>query len=231
MGQFVALTASDGHELSAYVAPTQGKPIGAIVVIQEIFGVNASIREVADAYAAEGFVAVAPALFDRFGKGIELGYDEAGMKRAFELYPQLDPRISLLDVAAAFSKAREHHEGVGVVGFCYGGLMSWLSATRGEQLGMRPACAVAYYPGGIGKVAAEEPSCPVIVHVGTDDSHVAADQLDAVRAAHPDVVIYAYDGADHAFANSQRPSYKADSAVLAWQRSLEFLKANISESA
>ena len=174
MGQFVALTASDGHELSAYVAPTQGKPIGAIVVIQEIFGVNASIREVADAYAAEGFVAVAPALFDRFGKGIELGYDDAGMQRA---------------------------------------------------------CAVAYYPGGIGKVAAEEPSCPVIVHVGTDDSHVAADQLDAVRAAHPDVVIYAYDGADHAFANSQRPSYKADSAVLAWQRSLEFLKANISESA
>ena len=113
MGQVVQLKAVDGHELDAYVATPEGTPTGALVVIQEIFGINASIREVADAYAEQGFMAIAPALFDRFGKEIELGYDEAGMKRAFELYPKLDPKTSLLDVAAAFSKAKEYHESVG----------------------------------------------------------------------------------------------------------------------
>ena len=227
MGQVVELKAVDGHTLDAYVATPEGHPIGALVVIQEIFGVNASIREVADAYAEHGFVSVAPALFDRFDKGIELGYDEAGMKRAFELYPKLDPKTSLLDVAAAFSKAKEYHSRVGVVGFCYGGLMSWLAATRGEELGMRPDRVVAYYPGGIGNVAAEQPSCPAILHVGTNDTHVGADQLDAVRAAHPNVTIYTYEGAEHAFANAQRPSYKADAAKLASERSLEFLKPHV----
>jgi carboxymethylenebutenolidase len=227
MGRFVELKAQDGHELSAYVAMPDGEAIGALVVIQEIFGVNNSIREVADAYAKDGFVAVAPALFDRFEKGIELGYDEAGMKRAFELYPQLDVKISILDVAAAFAKAKEYHKGVGVLGFCYGGLMSWLSATRGEGVKMQPNCVVGYYPGGVGKVATEEPSCPVLLHFGANDSHIGADQIDAVRAAHPDVPIYTYEGADHAFANVQRPSYKADAAKLARERSLEFLKTHI----
>ena len=135
MGHVVELKAADGHELDAYLAKPKGEPIGALVVIQEIFGVNASIREVADTYAEQGFVAIAPALFDRFGKGIELGYDEAGMKRAFELYPKLDPKISLLDVAAAFLKAKEYQEGVSVLGFCYGGVdeLAGRSAWRGTR--------------------------------------------------------------------------------------------------
>ncbi len=227
MGQTVELKAADGHELDAYVAMPEGQPIGSLVVVQEIFGINSSIREVADAYAEDGFVTIAPALFDRFGKGIELGYDEAGMKQAFELYPKLDPRISLLDVAAGFTKAKEYHESVGVMGFCFGGLMSWLSSTRGSELKMWPKCVVGYYAGGIGKVATEEPGCPVLLHFGTNDSHIGADQVDAVKAAHPEVTMYRYEGADHAFANAQRPSFHPAAAKLARERSLEFLKAHM----
>jgi carboxymethylenebutenolidase len=161
MGEFVKLTAVDGHELSAYVARPEGEAIGALVVVQEIFGVNPSIRGVADAYAEEGFVAVAPAIFDRFERGLELGYGPEDMKKAFEIYPKLNPDTTLLDVAAAHEYAKGMGKGTGVLGFCYGGLMAWLSATRGEDLKMQPSCTVGYYAGGIGKVATEEPSCPV----------------------------------------------------------------------
>lgn len=228
MGQVEKLKAQDGHELDAYIAMPKGEPVGGLIVVQEIFGVNASIREVADAYAEEGFVTVAPALFDRFEKGVELGYDEAGMKRAFEFYPRLKVEVSILDVAAAFRKAKEFHERVSVLGFCYGGLMSWLSSTRGTALNMRPTCAVGYYPGGIGKVAAEQPVCPVLLHFGLNDSHIGADQVEAVRSAHPEVTIDTYRDAEHAFSNAQRPSYKEDAAKLAWDRSLKFLKDQLS---
>jgi carboxymethylenebutenolidase len=227
MGQIVALKAQDGHELDAYVATPEGEAVGALVVVQEIFGINPSIRGVADSYAKDGFVAIAPALFDRFGKGIELGYGGDDMKRAFELYGKLDASKALLDVAAAFAKAKEYHKGVGVMGFCYGGLMSWLAATRGEDLKMRPDCTVGYYAGGIGNVAKEEPSCPVLLHFGANDSHIGPEQREAVHEAHPEVTIYVYEGADHAFANPDRPSFVPDAAKLARERTLEFLKTHI----
>jgi carboxymethylenebutenolidase len=189
--------------------------------------VNASIREVADSYAKDGFVAVAPALFDRVERGLELGYGAEDMKRAFAIYPMLDPNISLLDVAAAFKYAEGPGKGVGVLGFCYGGLVSWLAATRGNTFAFEPACTVGYYPGGVGKVAAEEPVCPVMLHFGADDDHIGKDQVEAVRKAHPDVEIFLYEGAGHAFANAQRPSYKAEAAKLARERSLRFLKTHI----
>lgn len=231
MGESVKVKASDGHELSAYVARPEGEPIGALVVIQEIFGVNQSIREVADAYAKDGLLAIAPALFDRFEHDLELGYGEQDLKKAFAIYPKLDPNVSLRDVAAAFKYAAGSGKGVGVLGFCYGGLVSWLAATRGNDQAFEPACTVCYYPGGIGKVAAEEPACPVLIHFGGADEHIGKDQVDAVRKAHGEhegeVTIYVYEGAGHAFANAQRPSYKAEPAKLARERSLEFLKANI----
>jgi carboxymethylenebutenolidase len=143
------------------------------------------------------------------------------------LYSQLNPDTQLLDVAAAFLWAEGVGKGIGVVGFCYGGLLSWLSATRGEDLKMRPDACVGYYAGGIGKVAGEEPSCPVLLHFGADDNHIGADQIDAVREAHPDVQIFLYEGAGHAFANEARASYVPDAKKLAFGRSLEFLKAHI----
>jgi carboxymethylenebutenolidase len=227
MGDWVKLKADDGHELGAYVATPEKEPVGAIVVVQEIFGVNKSIRGVADQYAQEGFVAIAPALFDRFERNLELGYGEADMKKAFGLYPKLEPNVSLLDIAAAFHHVKQAGKPTGVLGFCYGGLTTWLSATRGETLRMQPDCCVGYYPGGVGKVAAEDPVCPVLLHFGAADDHIGKDQIDAVRTAHPEVEIYLYDGVGHAFANPDRPSYNASAAALADARSLAFLKANL----
>jgi len=227
MGDWVKLTASDGHELDGYVAKPAGEAIGAVVVIQEIFGVNPSIQGVADAYAKEGFLAIAPAIFDRFERGLQLTYVGEDLKKAYDLYGKLNPDTQLLDVAAAFEYAKSAGKGVGVVGFCYGGLLSWLSATRGETLKMQPACVVGYYAGGIGKVATEEPVCPVLLHFGADDDHIGKDQIDAVREAHPEVEIYLYEGAGHAFANAARESYVPEATEVAWGRSLEFLKKNI----
>jgi carboxymethylenebutenolidase len=227
MGDWVKVKADDGFELGAYVATPANEPLGALVVVQEIFGVNKSIRAVADHYASEGFVAIAPALFDRFERNLELGYGEADMKKAFALYPKLDPNVSLLDIAAAFHHVKAAGKPTGVLGFCYGGLMSWVSAVRGENVKMQPDCCVCYYPGGIGKFAAEEPVCPVMLHFGAADDHIGKDQVDAVRTAHPEVEIFLYEGVGHAFANPDRPSYNAAATKLADARSLEFLKKNL----
>ncbi len=231
MSEWVKVTASDRFELSAYVARPQGEPLGALVIIQEIFGVNKSIRAVADSYAKEGFLAIAPATMDRLERNLQLGYGEADLKKAFGLYPKLNPDDSLKDIAAAFKYVRGIVDAVGVLGFCYGGLMSWLSAVRGNREAFEPACTVCYYPGGIGKFAAEEPACPVLIHFGGADDHIGKDQVDAVRNAHAkhegEVEIFVYDGVGHAFANPDRPSYNADAAKLADERSLTFLKTHI----
>jgi carboxymethylenebutenolidase len=231
MGEWVKVKASDGHELSAYVARPNGQELGGIVIVQEIYGVNTSIQAAADEYAKDGFVAVAPALFDRVERDVQLGYDEQDMKRAMEIYPKLKVENSLKDVGAAFRFAAQTGKSVGVLGFCYGGLVSWLATTRGTTDAFEPACTVGYYPGGIGKVASEEPTCPVMLHFGADDAHIGKDQVDAVRKAHGkhegEVEIFVYEGAGHAFANENRPSYKADAAKLARERSLKFLKTKI----
>ncbi len=227
MSQWVNVQASDGHELSAYVAQPEGQPIGALIVVQEIFGVNPSIRSVADAYARDGFLAIAPALFDRFERGLELTYDGDDLKKAFELYGQLKPETQLLDIAAAYEHVKGAGKGTGVMGFCYGGLLAWLSATRATSLNMDLGCAIGYYAGGIGKVATEQPSCPVQLHFGASDDHIGKDQVDAVRVAHPEVEIFVYESAGHAFANEARASYVPSAATLARQRSLEFLKAHL----
>jgi len=230
MSEWVDVTASDGFQLKSYIARPQGSPKGAVVVVQEIFGVNQHIQSIADGYAKEGYVAIAPALFDRIERDVQLDYSPDGMKVAFhDFYPKLDPEKSLLDIAAAYHFiANEDHKGIGIVGFCYGGLMAWLSATRGETEKMQPSCCVGYYAGGIGKFAAEEPSCPVLLHFGADDSHIGSDQIDAVRKAHPEVEIYVYEGAGHAFNREPDPnSYRADAAKLARERTLEFFATHI----
>ena len=228
MGEQVKLTAEDGAQLSAYVARPEGAAKGAVVVVQEIFGVNSQIRGVADLYASQGYVGIAPALFDRYEPGLELSDQGDGMKKAFEMYGKLTPETALLDVAAAYKFVEaEDHKGIAVVGFCYGGLMAWLSATRGETLKMQPSCTVGYYAGGIGKVATEEPSCPVMLHFGANDSHIGADQIEAVRQAHPEVEIFTYEGADHAFAGTERSAYNPEQAKIALERTLEFLATHI----
>jgi carboxymethylenebutenolidase len=228
MSDWIKVKAEDGHELGAYVARPKGEAIGALVLVQEIYGINAHIRSVADGYAKDGFLVVAPAIFDRFERGLELTYSGEDQKRAMELYPKLKPDVTLLDVAAAYGAAKEAGKGIGVIGYCYGGLISWLAATRGEKLKMQPSCCVGYYAGGIGSVAKEEPSCPVMLHFGANDDHIGKDQIEAVRTAHPEVEIFVYEGTGHAFNRDVDPGhYNAAAAKLARERSLAFLKSHI----
>ena len=227
MSEWVKLEAPDGHKLDAYIARPAGEPIGALVLVQEIYGVNAHIRSVADGYAKDGFVVVVPALFDRYDRGVELKYEGEDAKRAGELWKKLNPDTALLDIAAAYEQAKTAGKGIGVVGYCFGGLMSWLTATRGNTLRMQPSCCVGYYPGGIGKYATEKPECPVMLHFGGADSHIGRDQIDAVCAANPEVEIFVYEGAEHAFNRDVHSSYHPQAAALARRRTLDFLKTHI----
>ncbi len=228
MSEWVQLTAQDGQQLAAYVARPAGEVIGALVLVQEIFGVNAHIRSVADGYARDGFLVVAPAIFDRFEKGVELRYTGEDQKKAYGLMGKLTPETTLMDVAAAYEFAARAGKGIGVLGYCYGGLTAWLAAVRGETYKMQPSCCVGYYAGGIGKFAKEEPACPVMLHFGADDDHIGEEQRNAVRDAHPEVEIYVYAGAGHAFNRDvDSNSFNPEAARLARERSLAFLKAHI----
>jgi len=222
MSETVQLHAQDGHTLDAYVAKPAATPIGGLVVLQEIFGVNRHIRNVADGYAKDGFFVVAPALFDRVQKHVDLGYEGPDMQQAVSLMKQLDVEKALLDIKAALEYAGKETGGkAGVIGYCYGGKMAWLASTR-----LHPAAAVGYYAGGIGEFAKETPNAPTILHFGEKDTHIPKEQVNAVHEAHPDLVIYWYD-AEHGFNCDMRGSYDAPSAKVARERSLAFLKEHI----
>ena len=222
MSETLQLKARDGHILDAYVARPEGKPIGGQVVLQEIFGVNQHIRNVTDSYANDGFLAVAPALFDRVEKHVELKYEGEDMQRAVSYMQKLHIETALLDVQAAIDFARKETGGkVGVIGYCYGGKLAWLSSTR-----LNPDAAVGYYAGGIGEYAEEIPKAPTILHFGKNDTHIPKEQVDKVHAAHPELEIFWYD-AGHGFNCDMRSSYDAPSSRLAGERSLLFLKKNI----
>ncbi len=223
MAEHVTLTASDGHQLDAYVARPAGTPIAGLVVLQEAFGVNGHIRAVADGWAKEGFLAVAPALFDRSERGVDLGYSQEDLQKGIALARQGNPADRIKDVAAALDYARrETGKKAGVIGYCFGGSMAWLAATR-----LDPDAAVGYYGGYIANFAGEKPQSPIMLHFGSHDAHIPREEIESkVAAAHPEVPIYWYD-AGHAFNNDTRPSYSPEAAKLARERSLEFLKKNL----
>jgi carboxymethylenebutenolidase len=219
MSEAVKLKASDGHELGAYVARPSGTPIAGLVVVQEAFGVNGHIRSVADGYARDGFLAVAPALFDRIERGVELGYEGEDRQKGIALARQINLDNAVKDVEAALQYLC--HQGMkkaGVIGYCLGGTMAWLAATR-----LSPDAAVGYYGGNIANFAQENPRCPVMLHFGTLDKHIPKEGIDKVQAAHPEVQIFWYE-ADHGFNCNDRASYNPEAAKLARERSLAFLK-------
>ncbi|HEX8167287.1 MAG TPA: dienelactone hydrolase family protein [Beijerinckiaceae bacterium] len=218
MGETVKLRAADGFELSAYVAPPQAKPKGGLVVVQEIFGVNGHIRRVADGFAADGFLAVAPALFDRIGPGITLGYSQDEIQEGIGLKGQSSTENTLADIAAARDFVKDAGK-TGVIGYCWGGFLAWVSATRLPGF----AAAVSYYGGGIGGVAEEKPRCPVLMHFGEKDHAIPLTDVDKVRAAQPTgVEIHVYP-AGHGFNCDERGSYDAESAKAARERTVAFL--------
>jgi carboxymethylenebutenolidase len=222
MSESVSLRAADGHHFSAYVARPAGEPMAGLVVIQEIFGVNAHIRSVADGFANDGFLAVAPALFDRIKPGIELGYEGPDLQTAMSLIPKINPEKSVVDMGAAIDYAAQSTgKKVGVVGYCFGGTLAWLSATR-----LHPAAVVGYYGGRIGNYAAETPHCPVMLHFGRLDTHIPAEEVEKVNSAHPEVEIFWYD-AGHAFNCDARASYNAAAAKQARRRTLQFFSKHL----
>jgi carboxymethylenebutenolidase len=223
MSEVVKLKAADGHELDAYVARPAGEPIAGLVVIQEIFGVNRHIRSIADSYAKDGFLAVAPALFDRVERGVELAYDGPEAQKGVAILQKLDNAKALEDVDAALQYVRRQTgKKSGVIGYCLGGLLAWLSATR-----LHPDAAVGYYAGRVGNFAGETPKAPVQLHFGKLDTHIPAEQVEKVHAAHPEVEIYWYENAGHGFNCDMRASYNPEASALARSRALAFLKKHL----
>jgi carboxymethylenebutenolidase len=222
MGRMNELMAKDGHALGAYRAEPAGIPRGGIVVLQEIWGVNDHIRKVADSYSAEGYVAVAPGLFDRVERDLVMDeYTNETRTRGFAAMQKVNQDDALLDIDAAAESISAAGK-VGVVGFCFGGRMAWLAAARVSGL----SAAVAYYGGGIPGLVDEKPRCPVILHFGEKDQHIPVASVQEFGKAHPTLPIYLYP-ADHGFNCDQRGSYDAAAAKLARERTLEFLRKHV----
>jgi len=228
MGNMIELKAADGHTFAAYVAQPTGKAKGAVVVLQEIFGVNAHIQEVADGYAQAGYVAVAPATFDRQQRGVNLGYKPEDMSAGFALKTAIEalpaPGV-IADIQAAVDHATSVSGGkVGVVGYCWGGLLTWRAACLVKGV----AAAAPYYGGGVTTAAemARQPHCPVQAHFGAKDHWIPLDTVEAFRQAHPQVEVHVYD-ADHGFNCNHRASFDAAAADQARARALAFFAAHV----
>ena len=228
MGQFIELKSADGTAVPAYACEPAGKPRGAVVVLQEIFGVNSHIRSVADGYAADGYFAIAPSTFHRVKPGVELGYTEADMNAAFALKAAVEalPAPGVMpDIQAAINHAATSSGGkVGIVGYCWGGLLTWRAACALTGL----AAAAPYYGGGMtaGEEPARKPLVPVMVHFGDQDHWIPLATIEAFKAAQPGVQVHIY-AANHGFNCEQRGSYNEAAAKLARQRTLEFFAQHV----
>jgi carboxymethylenebutenolidase len=222
MGKQFTLTAADQHRLGAYRADPKGAPKGGIVVIQEIFGVNQHIRAVCDRFANEGYVAVAPALFDRIARDFQSGYSPPEIEKARGFVAKPDWDAMLRDTDAAIKEIKSVGP-VAIVGFCMGGTIAFLSAARLSGL----SAAVAYYGGRIVAFADEKPKCPVQMHFGETDHSIPLSDVDIVKQKRPDCEIHVYKDAGHGFHCDERGSYHQTSRDLAWERTTAFLKKHV----
>ncbi|MBK20196.1 MAG: carboxymethylenebutenolidase [Rhodospirillaceae bacterium] len=222
MGTTVELTASDGHQLGAYLAEPAGAPRGGIVIGMEMYGVNDYLKSVCEKYAAAGYAAIAPALFDREEKDLVLPYDSEGMRRGKEISHAVNYDHVLDDVTAAAS----HIASVGKVaisGYCFGGTITWLSACRCDF-----DAAIAYYGSNMCDFPDEEAQCPIISHVGDLDTAVPPADVAMFKAKRPEVDWYIYEGIQHGFDSHVRPErYSAEASALAWGRTQDFMAQHI----
>jgi carboxymethylenebutenolidase len=221
MGQTLNLTSSDGFKFSAYLAQPPGKPRGAMIVVQEIFGVNGHIRSVADGYAADGYVSIAPALFDRVHPGLDLGYSQPDIEKGRSYIPKVDMDKAIQDLSSALAHVKAHGK-VGVVGYCWGGRVSWVSAAKVDGL----ACAVSYYGGGIPGLADLKPKAPLMFHWGELDQAIPIDSVKEFIGKHPELAAnsFVYPGAGHGFNCNERGSYNPEAAKQARERTLGFIR-------
>jgi carboxymethylenebutenolidase len=221
MGQPLELSAADGHRFSAYLATPAGTPRGALVVVQEIFGVNTHIRAVADGYAADGYLCIAPALFDRAERGVQLGYAPEDILRGRALKAACADAGALQDITAALAQVKGAGR-VGIVGYCWGGYLAWLASGAVDGL----SASVVYYGGGMPARGDVQPRCPVLAHFGEQDTHIPLEGVAALQASHPALAVHLYP-AGHGFNCDQRGSFDAPSAALARERSLVFLRQHL----
>jgi len=221
MGDTIELTAEDGHRLAAYRAAPAAAARGAVVVIQEIFGVNDHIRSVADGFAADGYLAIAPAMFDRAERGVALGYGPENVAKGRAFRGKIDLANAMKDVTAAVQAVASAGK-VGIVGYCWGGFVVWMAAARVSGL----ACAVSYYGFGVTDRADLQPRCPVMLHFGAKDEMIPLEGVEKLKAAHPDLAVFVYD-ADHGFNCDPRGSYDAAAAKSARERTLESFRQHI----
>lgn len=229
MGAWVQLKAADGVEIPAWVAKPEGPVRGAVVVAQEIFGVNSHIRAVTERFAARGFWAIAPALFTRAQPDVELGYtgDDMQQGRVYKTaIDELPGDVAMTDLRAAVQWIAQESGGqkVGMVGFCWGGLLAWRAAAQMPEL----SAAVSYYGGGMTTPAerVRQPLCPVMAHFGRLDTHIPMEGVLEFIQAQPEVQTHLYD-AQHGFNCDVRGSYDEASAVQAKDRTLAFFDAHL----
>jgi len=220
MGEFTTLMARDGHEFNAWLSAPRGAARGALVIAQEIFGVNRHIRGVADGFAADGYLAIAPCLFDRIRRGIELGYSPEDTQQGRGYRMQIPKDKTMLDLAASLNVVK-HAGRVAALGYCWGGTLAYLAACE-----LPVACAVSYYGGQIKDHLDRHPRRPVLYHFGEKDPYIPPTDIEKIRAADPAGTIHLYP-ADHGFNCDERASYDAASAQLARERTLGFLVAQL----
>jgi carboxymethylenebutenolidase len=222
VGRDIKLTASDNFQFVAYRADPASAPKAAIVVIQEIFGVNHHIRAVCDRLASEGYVAIAPSIFDRIEPNFTSGYspDEIAVARKFVANP--DWAAMLRDTQAAIDAVRDVGP-VGIIGFCLGGSVAYAAATKLAGL----SAAVGYYGGAIARFADDKPQVPTQLHFGEKDASIPLSDVDMIRAKRPELEIHVYPGAQHGFHCDERASYDKKSAEIAWPRSLAFFAKHL----
>ena len=224
MGTTIQITALDGNTFNAYRADPEGSPKGAVVVVQEIFGVNGHIRSVADGYAERGYVAIAPALFDRVQAEVELGYDESGIdigrKIAFEDVTMDQVMADIEAACDAVSTAGK----VGIVGYCWGGSICYVAAAR---LSDKISAASGYYGGQIMPHIEEEPKAPLMLHFGEQDAGIPLENVHAIAQRWPDIGVHIYEEAGHGFNCDARGSYDASSAAVALERTLDHFAQHV----
>jgi carboxymethylenebutenolidase len=220
MGERIKLKAADDFTFSAYIAGPANATKGAVVV-QEIFGVNQHIRDMADRFAALGYAAVAPAVFDRAQRDVELGYTQADIDKGRDFRMKLSDVDLMKDIDAA----ADHLAGkkLAIVGYCFGGTVAWWGATRTKKF----LASCCWYGGGIPGTKNESPNCPVQMHFGEKDTSIAMNDVDAVRAAQPEVEVYVYEGAEHGFGCDEPGSFSKPDYDLAQQRTLDFLAKHL----
>lgn len=223
MGQWIRLKASDGHEFDAWEASPAGMPKGAVVVIQEIFGVNAHIRDVADGYAKEGYLAIAPAIYDRIEPGLECGYTPEDIAKAREWRAAADLDKVLLDIEAAVGEASKAGK-VGMVGYCWGGSLVYISCCR---MGGKVAAGSGYYGGQIMPHIEETVHAPLILHFGENDHSIPLEDVQKIAEKHPEVEVHVYKDTGHGFNCDHRADYHAENAKVALDRTLQHFARHV----